>query len=52
MLSAKVLLVIVDLHQVNFLRQVARWLIVVGAFCAGINLLGMLVTLAQRQRPG
>jgi len=52
MLSAKVLLVIVDLHQLDLLRQVARWLIVVGAFCAGINLLGMLVTLAQRQRPG
>ena len=52
MLSAKVLLVIVDLHQVNFLRLVARWLIVTGAVCAGINLLGMLVTLAQRQRPG
>src|ERR1044071_6948758 len=28
MLSAKVLLVIVDLNQVNFLRLVARWLIV------------------------
>lgn len=52
MLSAKVLLVIVDLNQVNFLRLVARWLIVAGALCAGINLLGMLVTLAQRQRPG
>jgi hypothetical protein len=52
MLSAKVLLVIVDVNQVNFLRLAARWLIVVGALCAGINLLGMLVTLAQRQRPG
>jgi hypothetical protein len=52
MLSAKLLLVIVDVNQVNFLRSVARWLIVMGALCAGINLLGMLVTLAQRQRPG
>jgi hypothetical protein len=52
MLSAKVLLVIVDVNQVNFLRLVARWLIVAGALCAGINLLGMLVTLAQRRRPG
>jgi len=52
MLSAKVLLVIVDLNQVNFLRLVARWLIVAGALCAGINLLGMLVTLAQRPRTG
>jgi hypothetical protein len=39
-------------NQVNFLRQVARWLIVAGSLCAGINLLGMLMTLAQRQRPG
>ena len=45
MLSAKVLLVIVDVNQVNFLRLVARWLIVAGALCAGINLLGMLVTM-------
>ena len=52
MLSAKVLLVIVDVNQVNFLRSVARWLIVVGALCAGSNLLGMLVTLAQRRRSG
>ena len=52
MLSAKVLLVIVDVNQVNFLRMAARWLIVVGTLSAGINLLGMLVTLAQRQRPG
>jgi hypothetical protein len=52
MLSAKLLLVIVDVNQVNFLRSVARWLIALGAFSAGINLLGMLVTLAQRQRPG
>jgi flagellar biogenesis protein FliO len=52
MLSAKLLLVIVDVNQVNFLRTMARRLIVVGAFCAGINLLGMLMTLAQRRRPG
>ncbi|HKT61457.1 MAG TPA: hypothetical protein VJQ46_15490 [Gemmatimonadales bacterium] len=52
MLSAKVLLVIVDVNQVNFLRSLARWLIVVGALCAGSNLLGMLVTLAQRRRSG
>lgn len=52
MLSAKVLLVIVDVNQVNFLRFAARWLIIVGAFCAGINLLGMLTTLAQRRRSG
>src|SRR6476661_29807 len=49
MLSAKLLLVIVDVNQVNFLRTMARRLIVVGAFCAGINLLGMLMILAQRQ---
>jgi hypothetical protein len=50
MLSAKVLLAIVDVNQVNFLRYVARWLIMLGALCAGVNLLGMLVVLGQRRR--
>jgi hypothetical protein len=49
LLSAKVLLVIVDVNQVNFLRVVARWLIVLGAASAVANLLGMLVGLAQRR---
>jgi hypothetical protein len=49
LLSAKVLLVIVDLNRVNFLRTTARWLIVLGAACAGSNLIGMLLLLARRQ---
>jgi hypothetical protein len=52
MLSAKVLLVIVDVNKVNFLRIAARWLIMIGALCAGVNLIGMFVILAQRRRPG
>jgi len=50
MLTAKVLLAIVDVNQVNFLRYVARWLIMLGSLCAGVNLLGMLVLLGQRRR--
>jgi hypothetical protein len=46
------LLVIVDVNKVNFLRIVARWLIVLGTLSAVANLLGMLVGLAQRRRPG
>lgn len=52
MLSAKVLLAVVNVNQVNFLRYVARWLIMLGAVCAGINLFGMLLILAGRRRPG
>jgi uncharacterized membrane protein len=50
LLSAKVLLVIVDVHQVNVLRAAARWLILLGTACAGANLGGMLVRLAQQTR--
>ncbi|HEX6616857.1 MAG TPA: hypothetical protein VF046_11190 [Gemmatimonadales bacterium] len=52
LLSAKVLLVILDVDQVNFLRRTARWAIMLGAACAIANLGGMLVRLAQHQRPG
>jgi len=52
LLSAKVLLVIVDVNKVNFLRVVARWLIVLGTLSAVANLLGMLVGLVQRRRTG
>lgn len=47
LLSAKVLLVIVDLNRVTFLRTVARWLIMLGATCAAANLLAMLFKLAR-----
>lgn len=49
LLSAKVLLVIVDVNRVNFLRTTARWLIVLGTVCSGSNLIGMLVRLARRR---
>src|SRR5262249_750167 len=51
MLSAKVLLVAGGPNQGNFLRFLARWLIILGALCAGENLVGMLMIRAQRQRP-
>jgi hypothetical protein len=52
MLSAKLLLVIVDVNKVNFLRFAARWLIILGAVCAGLNLFGMLLVLVGRRRSG
>ena len=50
LLSAKVLLVIVDVHRLTVLRYVATGLIVVGAGCAAANLVGMLVSLYRRTR--
>src|SRR5215207_3959720 len=50
LLSAKLLLVIVDVNRVNILRIAARWLIMLGAACAGANLLAMLVRLARHPR--
>lgn len=50
LLSAKVLLVIVDVPQLQFLRNLARMLIVLGAACAGTNLVGMLARLARERR--
>src|SRR5215211_2270652 len=47
LLSAKLLLVIVDINRVNFLRTLARALIMLGAACAGSNLLAMLVRLVR-----
>ncbi len=47
LLSAKLLLVIVDVNRVTFLRTVARGLILLGAACAGANLIGMLARLAR-----
>jgi len=49
LLSAKVLLVIADVPQVQFLRSLARALIVLGAACAGTNLIGMLARLARER---
>jgi hypothetical protein len=50
LLSAKVLLVIVDVNRVNFLRWSARWLIMLGAAFAVANLIGMLVRLYRYRR--
>jgi len=50
LLSAKVLLVIVDLNQVNFLRTSALLLIVLGALLALANLVGMLRRLYRQRR--
>jgi hypothetical protein len=50
LLSAKLLLVIVDVNRVNILRIAARWLIMLGAVCAGANLVGMLIRLARHPR--
>jgi hypothetical protein len=50
LLSAKVLLVIVDVHQANILRSAARWLILLGTALAAANLGGMLVRLAEGHR--
>jgi hypothetical protein len=50
LLSAKVLLVIVDVNRLNFLRWGARWLIMLGAAFAVANLLGMLIRLYRQRR--
>jgi hypothetical protein len=50
LLSAKVLLVIVDVNRVNFLRWSARWLIMLGAALAVANLVGMIVRLYRYRR--
>jgi hypothetical protein len=50
LLSAKVLLVIVDVNRVTFLRTIARALVLLGAAFAVANLIGMLARL-YRSRP-
>jgi hypothetical protein len=50
LLSAKVLLVIVDVNRLAILRWSARWLIMLGAGFAVANLLGMLVRLYENRR--
>ncbi len=52
LLSAKVLLVAMDLRRLTVLRHVARVLIMVGAVCAVVNLGAMLLALARRRSPG
>ena len=50
LLTFKVFLVIVDVRELTFLRQLARMLIMAGALCAGANLMGMLVNIWRRPR--
>ena len=52
LLSAKVLLRIVDVNRVSFLRTTARALVILGAAFAVANLVGMLVRLYRTRRPG
>lgn len=50
LLSAKLLLVAIDVHSMAVLRYVARGLILVGAGCAIANLGAMLIMLWRRSR--
>jgi hypothetical protein len=50
LLSAKLLLVAIDVHSMAVLRHVARGLILVGAGCAFSNLAAMLILLWRRSR--
>lgn len=52
LLSAKLLLVAVDVHRLTVLRYVARGLILVGAGCAMANLIAMLLLLWRKSRSG
>lgn len=49
-LTAKILLVVIDVRQLGVLRAVARGMILVGAGLAGANLLAMLLMLWRRSR--
>ena len=50
LLSAKLLLVAIDVHSMAVLRHLARGLILVGAACAFANLGAMLILLWRRSR--
>jgi hypothetical protein len=50
LLTAKLLLVAMDVRQLTILRAVARGMILVGAGLAGANLGGMLIMLWRRTR--
>lgn len=51
-LSAKILLVIIDVDRLSILRRTAKGLIELGAVCAGLNLGGMAIALFKRRRGG
>ena len=50
LLTAKLLLVAIDVHELTILRYVARGMILVGTGLAGANLGGMLLMLWRRSR--
>jgi hypothetical protein len=50
LLSAKLLLVAIDVHSMAVLRSSARGLILIGTGCAIANLGAMLLTLWRRSR--
>jgi uncharacterized membrane protein len=50
LLSAKLVLVAIDVHRWAVLRYLARGMILVGAGLAGANLVAMLITLWRRTR--
>jgi hypothetical protein len=52
LLTTKVALVLVGIDRLTILRITARWLIVVGAGLAVVNLGSMLVALTRRRPPG
>lgn len=50
LLSAKIVLVIIDINRLSILRRTAQGLIVIGAACAVLNLGGMAMALRRRSR--
>jgi hypothetical protein len=52
LLTAKLLLVALDVHELTILRYVARGMILVGTGLAGANLGGLLLQLWRRSRQG
>jgi hypothetical protein len=50
LLTAKLLLVAIDVHELTILRYVARGMILVGTGLAGVNLGGLLLQLVRRSR--
>ncbi len=50
LLTTKAGLVLIGIHRLSVLRRSARDLIIVGALCAVINLVAMLVALVKRRR--
>lgn len=52
LLTTKVALVLVGIDRLTILRITARWLIMVGAGLAAVNLGSMLLALTRRRPPG